>query len=72
VYFGVFMVMSLCVGIVTPPFGMCLFVMSDVAQISVKDVTKEAIRYVPAMVIVILLVIFFPQIILWLPTRIFG
>ena len=67
VHFGVFMTMALSVGIVTPPFGMCLFVMSDVAQLPVKDVTKEAIRYLPAMIIVILLVIFFPQIILWLP-----
>ena len=72
VHFGVFMTMALCIGIVTPPFGICLFVMSDVAQISVKDVTKEAIRYLPAMIIVVLLVIFFPQIILWLPNRVFG
>ena len=72
VHFGVFMTMALCIGIVTPPFGMCLFVLSDVAQIPVKDVTKEAILYVPAMIIVTLLVIFFPQIILWLPNKVFG
>ena len=72
VHFGVFMTMALCIGIVTPPFGICVFVLSEVAQLPVKDVQKEAIRYVPAMIIVTILVIFFPQIILWLPNSVFG
>ena len=72
VHFGIIMIVALLIGIITPPFGICLFVMSEVADLPVKPVTKEAIRYVPAMVIVLLLVIFFPQIVLWIPNKIFG
>jgi tripartite ATP-independent transporter DctM subunit len=71
VHFGVFMTLALCIGIVTPPFGICVFVLSDVAQLPVKDVQKEAIRYVPAMIIVAVLLILFPQIVVWLPNMVF-
>ena len=47
VYFGVLMILSLMVGIITPPFGICLFVVSGVAKLPVKAVTKEAVRYIP-------------------------
>ena len=66
------MVLGLMVGIITPPFGICLFVVSGVAKIPVKDVTKEAIRYIPAMVAVILLVVFFPQIVTFIPNTFFN
>lgn len=61
VVFGIVMVVALIIGIITPPFGICLFVISDVAEIPVSAVTKEAIRYLPAMVIALLIVIFIPQ-----------
>lgn len=67
VYFGVIMIIALMIGIITPPFGICLFVISDVAKISVKSVTKEAVRYLPAMLFAIIMLILFPQIISWLP-----
>lgn len=72
IYFGVLMVLGLMVGIITPPFGICLFVVSGVAKIPVKDVTKEAIRYIPAMLAVILLVAFFPQIVTFIPNTFFN
>jgi tripartite ATP-independent transporter DctM subunit len=71
VHFGVIMIIALLIGIITPPFGICLFVLSDVAQLPVSSITKEAVRYVPAMVICLLLVIFFPQIVLWIPNMVF-
>lgn len=61
IVFGVVMVVALVIGIITPPFGICLFVISDVAKLPVSAVTKEAIRYLPAMVAALLLIIFFPQ-----------
>lgn len=72
IYFGVLMVLGLMVGIITPPFGICLFVVSGVAKLPVKDVTKEAIRYIPAMLAVILLVAFFPQIVTFIPNTFFN
>ena len=67
-YFGVIMVIALMIGIITPPFGICLFVVSEVGNVPVRKTTAEAVKYVPAMVLVVLLCIFFPQIISWLPS----
>ena len=44
---------------------------ANVNNLTVKGVTKEALRYLPAMVIVLILIIIFPEIVLWLP-RISG
>lgn len=62
------MIIGLMIGIITPPFGICLFVVAGVAELPVKAVTKEAIKYIPAMLVTLLLVILFPQIVTWLPT----
>ena len=67
VYFGVIMTVALITGIITPPFGICLFVMADVAKLSVSQVTKQCLRYLPAMLIVLLLLIFCPGLSTWLP-----
>ena len=71
VYFGVLMILSLMVGIITPPFGICLFVVSGVAKLPVKAVTKETVRYIPAMVLVIMLILFFPGIVEIIPRLFF-
>ena len=72
IYFGVVMTVALVTGIITPPFGMCLFVMSDVAKLPVSVVTKESIKYLPAMWITLLLIVVFPELILWIPRLAFG
>lgn len=72
VYFGIVMTVALISGIVTPPFGICLFVMADVAELPVSVVTKECAKYLPAMFIVLVLIILFPQISLWLPNLVYG
>lgn len=72
IYFGVLMVLSLMVGIITPPFGICLFVVSGVAKLPVRAVTKEAVKYIPAMLLVILMILAFPQLVLFIPDLFFG
>jgi tripartite ATP-independent transporter DctM subunit len=71
VYMGVVITIALLIGIVTPPFGICLFVLSNVAEIPVSEVTREALKYIPAMLVTLLLVIIFPQLSLYLPNLIF-
>jgi len=71
VHFGVMMTVALISGIVTPPFGICLFVMSDVSGLPVSVVTKECAKYLPAMFVVLLLIIFFPALSTWLPNLLF-
>ncbi len=72
VHFGVIMVIALMIGIITPPFGICLFVVAEVGQVPVRAVTKEAVKYIPAMLITLLLCIVFPQLVTWLPEVLLG
>ena len=72
IYFGVVMTVALITGIITPPVGICIFVMSDVAKLPVSDITKEAIKYLPAMFATLIIIILIPEAILWIPRLVFG
>ena len=71
IHFAMVALVALLIGIITPPYGICLFVTSNVAGISVERVTKETLKYMPSMLIVLVLLILFPQISVWLPSLIF-
>lgn len=67
VHFALVMIIALIIGAITPPFGLCLFVVADVGNVPVKDVTREALKYLPAMLVTLFLVIVLPQLVTWLP-----
>jgi len=71
VHFGIIMVLNLCVGLTTPPVGSLLFIGCSVADIGIEKVIKPLIPMFAAMIIVLLLVTYLPDLSLWLP-RIFG
>jgi len=67
-YFGLVMVLNLMIGLVTPPFGICLFIIADTAKISFQRMVKAMLPfYIPLFGVLILLCIF-PQIGTWLPS----
>jgi TRAP-type C4-dicarboxylate transport system permease large subunit len=51
----------------TPPMGGVIFVLSSVTGISVERVFKGAAFYLPAMILVLLLITYIPALTLWLP-----
>jgi tripartite ATP-independent transporter DctM subunit len=67
VHFGLFTCLTLALGLITPPVGLCLFVSSSIAGVPVQRVFRAAIPYLVAMLMVLALVTFVPQIYLWLP-----
>ena len=67
IHFSLVMLVAIIIGAVTPPFGLCLFVVSDVGEVPFIEVTKEALTYLPAMIITLILMIIFPGIVTWLP-----
>jgi len=71
IHFSVVFILALVIGIITPPFGICLFVMSDVAQIPVSRVTRAALPYLIPLSITLLLIILFPQLSTWIPSLFF-
>lgn len=67
VHFGLFTCLTLALGLITPPVGLCLFVSSSIAGVPVQRVFKAAIPYFIAMLMVLSLVTYVPAIFLWLP-----
>jgi tripartite ATP-independent transporter DctM subunit len=72
VHFGVVMVLNLMIGLVTPPYGICMFVACRIANISIWDFTKELWPFLLALLAVLVLVTYFPAISLWLPNLLMG
>lgn len=68
VHFGVFFVITLALGSMTPPVGMGMYLASSIAGIQVTDFLKEAWPLMIALLVCVLLLMFFPIITLWLPS----
>jgi len=72
ILFGVILVIGLAVGACTPPVGNCLNVCSIITGISIGEIFKGAAPFLLANVLTLLLVIIFPEIVMWLPTIIMN
>jgi tripartite ATP-independent transporter DctM subunit len=66
-HFGVVFVMTVMIGMITPPVGIILFITSAVADIKFERLAWAIIPFVIAEMIVVLLVVFFPSIATWIP-----
>lgn len=66
-YFGVIMVVNLCIGLVTPPVGTVLYVVSGMTGLKPMDLARGAIPFLLVLVLTLLLMIIFPPIVTWLP-----
>lgn len=71
VYFGVVIIVNLMIGLVTPPFGMVLFVLSGLTKTPLAEVSREVIVFCGALIAALLLMVLVPETVLWLP-RLFG
>ena len=71
IHFGVIMVLNLMIGLVTPPVGLCLFGVSGVSKVPIKDLINEIWPYIIALIAVLLIVTYVPEISMSVP-RLFG
>ena len=72
VQFGIMMMLNLGIGLCTPPVGSALFVGCAVGKISIEKATRAMLPFYAAMVIVLLLVTFIPQLVLFIPNMLMG
>ncbi len=70
VHFGLVIVVNLTVGGVTPPVGTLMFVSCSILRVPVQRFTVEALPLLTSMFIVLALMTFFPELVLWLPNKI--
>ena len=68
VHFGIMMIFNLCIGTITPPVGTTLFVGVKVGNVKIETVFKQLLIYFAAILAVLLLVTYIPQLSLWLPS----
>jgi TRAP-type C4-dicarboxylate transport system permease large subunit len=71
VHFGLIMTLNLMIGLLHPPLGMVLFVLSRVAKLSVERTTMAILPWLVPLILALLLITFVPAITLWLPQQ-FG
>ncbi|WP_204251204.1 TRAP transporter large permease [Elioraea rosea] len=71
VHFGVVAVVNIMIGLVTPPYGLLLFIVAKLSDAPLGKVTRELLPFIAAMVGALLLIAFIPGLVLWLPRR-FG
>ena len=67
VHFGVVTTVGWAIGYITPPFGATLFVSCSLTNTSIREVTPHILPIVIAMLVVLLIITFFPDTVLWLP-----
>ena len=72
IQFAIMCVLNLVIGLTTPPVGVCLFVASSIAKISVGRLSIALIPFIAVSLIVLLLVSFVPQVTLFLPNLVFN
>jgi tripartite ATP-independent transporter DctM subunit len=71
VHFGVMCVVNIMLGLVTPPYGLLLFVMTRIAEVPMRDLVRDVLPFIGTMVIALVIITFFPETVLWLP-HLFG
>ncbi|MEZ5905219.1 MAG: TRAP transporter large permease [Geminicoccaceae bacterium] len=71
IHFGIVVVLNLVIGVTTPPFGMILFIMMDVAKVRMGELVRAMLPFYIPLFAVLALVILFPDFTLFVP-RLFG
>ncbi len=71
VHFGVVCVVNVMIGLITPPYGLLLFLVSALARVPLRHVVVDAMPFVLAMIVALFIITYVPATVLWLP-RMFG
>jgi len=68
---GAILIVGLGIGLATPPIGMCLNAAAKISDMSIMEIAKETVPFLICNVFVLVLVTFFPQVSLWIPSLFF-
>ncbi len=71
VHFGVVVVVNIMIGLVTPPYGLLLFMMVKIADIPLRDLVREVLPFLWVMIGALAVMTFVPEVVLFLP-RLLG
>jgi tripartite ATP-independent transporter DctM subunit len=71
VHFGVMCVVNIMLGLVTPPYGLLLFMMNKIAGVPLNAMVREVMPFLYVMIAALAIITLFPDLVLWLP-RLLG
>lgn len=71
VHFGVVVVVNIMIGLVTPPYGLLLFIMANISGQPLRMIVRDVLPFLLAMLVALAILTFVPETVLWLP-RLFG
>ena len=71
VHFGVMAITNIMIGLVTPPYGLLLFMMTKIADVSLRDIVREVMPFLAVMLGALAIITLFPDVTLALP-RLLG
>ena len=67
VHFGVVVVVNIMLGLITPPYGLLLFIMTNIAGEPLRDIVRDVLPFLLAMIVALAIITFVPETVLWLP-----
>lgn len=71
VHFGVVTIFNIMIGLITPPYGLLLFIISAVSGASIRHIIRDCLPFVGAMLVALVIITYVPETVLWLP-RLMG
>ena len=71
VHFGVVCVVNIMIGLITPPYGLLLFIISAISGAPLRAIIRDTMPFVWAMLVALVIITFVPDTVLWLP-RLLG
>ena len=72
VHLGMVVVFNLMIGLLTPPMGLALFLVADIAKVTMKEVLKEMLPYYVPLIVTLLLITYVPAITTSIPRWAMG
>jgi tripartite ATP-independent transporter DctM subunit len=67
VHFGVVVVLNLMIGLLTPPFGMLLFLLNGLTKVPIEEIVREALPYIMVLIFVLFLITYWEGLVMFLP-----
>src|SRR5881397_2742249 len=72
VHFAVVFVLNVSIGMMTPPYGLTMYLMLRIADITMIDFIRAMWPFLTALLVALLLITYIPAITLWLPNLVLG
>ena len=69
VHFGVMAVFNIMIGLITPPYGLLLFIISAISGAPLRLIIRDTMPFVYAMIVALFIITYFPELVLWLPRQ---